>query len=151
MIDLGSLPQSILMAESRFLVSEWPRSYKIQQFTSKCAAPALKVLKPVWPSDSWSIILETQIELCAVLLIRSSGVCLRIRHNPVERGKQKGCVDAGDAKYMFVFTLWGWAYPRDSTLMTLSKHFPHLLIISHVFDMTQMCFILILLGNSTDV
>lgn len=150
-IDLGSLPQSILMADSRFLVSEWPRSYKIQQFTSDCAAPAVEVLKPVWPSDSWSIILDTQRKLCAVLLIGSAGVCFRICHNPVERGKLKGCVDAVDAKYVFVFTLWGWPYPRDSTLLALSKHFPHLLIISWVFGMTQMCTFLILLENSTDI
>lgn len=124
-IDLGSLPQSILMAESRFLVSEWPRSYKIQQFASECAAPALKVLKPVWPSDSWSIIFDTQIELCAVLLIGSAVCVLENTPQPC-RERKAGRVDAGDAKYMFVFTLRGWTYPRDSTLLTLSKHFPHL-------------------------
>lgn len=46
-IDLGSLPQSFLMSESRFPVADWPRGYKIQQLTSDGGAPSVEIWKPV--------------------------------------------------------------------------------------------------------
>lgn len=85
-IGLGSPLQSILMVESRSLVSEWPRSYKIQQFTSDCAVLAEEVLKPVWPSASWSIILDTQRELCVALLI---GSCWSVLENTLQPCRER--------------------------------------------------------------